>query len=778
MLLDLLRHFLFPGEEPANIAAASASQTSPSLPLYIRLETERLDLLYRQNKQGLIALLVYCATYLYIAKDSQPLWFLQTWATILLSSAALRIFLTYKWARIQKQIQDLKQVAPWLFAMEFLLLISGLSWGIIAWFIPSMPTVTQQVTTSVIVVLMAAGAVVAYSSSLAAMLSVLFSSLVPWAVSLAMTGEPEYQLMAGMLAIYVVIGIFVGRNLNRYVLRSIRLNVENALLATNLARQMRIKDRAQKELQASQDLFHMALDASSTAVWTWNTVTDEFAIEGPLSLVLGREERSWITTFKNYLESVLLEDQPKLEAKMRQATQQPFEVEYRIPAPAGGTRHLAQTGRLFKHGDETRVVVVGTISDITVKKNQEILRQEISEHEAANRAKSVLLASASHEIRTPLSAINGFTSILLQNKSLPKDVLEDLQMIFRNGQYLSALVNDLLDLSKLESGKIYIEKTRVPLLEEIQDVMKIVTPRAQAKGLQLNLRLTTAVPEFIEADATRVREIMINLLTNAVLYTAAGRVEIRLSFEKTRNHRGTLRIQVEDTGRGMAEPEKRALFRPFSRGEDVVVQRQQGSGLGLALSRNLAKLMGGDLVLLRSRVGQGSVFLLTLPTTVFADVAMVGPNGMGDSGESGESAGAVTKAPRTLAGQSILVVDDSVDLQLLMKRSLEMQGARVELVSNGEEALQSLAMHRYDVVLMDIKMPVMDGYEAVRILRQRGYEGPIIAVTAHASLEDQQRCYEAGFDSYISKPVNFRRLTEEILTKVPRQLHLSLPGLG
>lgn len=759
MLVDRLRKFLFPDE--GSVASGETSQFTSSLPLYVRLETERLDLLYRQNKQGLIALLIYCSIYLYIARDSQPKWFLWLWATVLLTSALIRILLTYKWNRIQKEIRHLKQVVPWVMAMEGLLLVSGLSWGVIGWFIPSMPTTSQQVTTSVIIVLMAAGAVVAYSSSLAAMLSVLCGALIPWAASLTLSGQPEYQIMAGMLGIYVVIGLVVGRNLNQYVLRSIRLNVENSLLATNLARQMRIKDRAQKELQASQDLFHMALDASGTAVWTWNTHSDEMALEGPLATVLGREERSWVTRFDEFLALVLPEDRAKVKEKMQKALKQSFEIEFRIPAPAGGVHYLILTGQNFRHGDERTTVVVGTLSDVTVKKSQEVLRQEISEHEAANRAKSVLLASASHEIRTPLSAINGFTSVLLQNKTLPADVREDLQLIFRNGQYLSALVNDLLDLSKLESGKIYIEKTQMPLVSEIEDILKIVTPRAEAKGLEIGLMYVGAVPDSIETDATRFREIMINLLTNAVSYTSLGRIDVRVSFEKTRDHRGILKIVVEDTGLGMPESEQRYLFRPFSRGDDVVVQRHKGSGLGLALSRNLAKLMGGDLTLLRSERGHGSEFQLTLPTSILADVKMITPVHGGGLKTSPEFS--LKSEPSGIAGQSLLVVDDSEDLQILMKRCLEMQGGHVDLVSNGQEALERLEHFHYDVVLMDIKMPIMDGYEAVKKLRKRGYEGPVIAVTAHASAEDQQRCFEAGFDSYISKPVNFRRLTDEIL---------------
>ncbi len=592
-------------------------EVSSHLPVETRLEIERVDLLYQQNVQGMLALATYGASYLYMSWHLSPRPFLIIWGAILFTSALVRVFASLRWKKAKLKIEKISEVRIWLRTVQSLLLVSGLCWGTIAFLMPSSASNSQQLVTCTIVVLMAAGGVVAYSSSLLAMLLVFIPSMLPWSIALALTGDPTYRLMSVMIAVYMAIGIFAGRNLNRYVVRALRHNIE--------------KDEAQ-------------------------------------------------------------------------------------------------------------------------------------EAHAANKAKSAFLANASHEIRTPLAAINGFADLLIQNPSLNADARRDLQMILRNGKYLVSLVNDLLDLSKIESGQIYIEKNRMSLIREVSDIAHLMRPIILSRGLKLEIEYLTKVPEFIESDVTRFREILINLLTNAAKFTEKGDLRIQISFDDADPSVGLLSLVVTDTGIGISFEAKRRLFRPFTRGENEKVQRVQGSGLGLALSRNLARLIGGDIRLLKSIENEGSSFEFTLATGNLAGVKFISP----------EETVQLSKEPsyqdsgQPLAGTNILVVDDALDLQFLMQRLLESKGAHVEIRSNGLEAVEHLKEKSYDLVLMDIKMPVMDGYTAASLLRKRGYSAPIVAVTAHASTDDRQLCYQAGFDSYVSKPVDFKQLTDNLLKQLGR----------
>ncbi|RYZ85282.1 MAG: response regulator [Proteobacteria bacterium] len=382
----------------------------------------------------------------------------------------------------------------------------------------------------------------------------------------------------------------------------------------------------------------------------------------------------------------------------------------------------------------------------------EALRRERSEHEAANQAKSILLANASHEIRTPLAAINGFADMILTSPKLDPDLRDDLKMVLRNGKYLVSLVNDLIDLSKLESDQIYIEKAVIDPLNETKEVIALLLPQFSAKGLKLEFSYEGQLPKRIETDPTRLREILINLLTNAYKFTDEGVIKVVARFSHDSN---SITFSVSDTGIGIDPRVAKLLFQPFSRGESLRVQRTEGSGLGLALSKRLAKLLGGDLVILQDPANRGTTFELTI-----------------DAGHPNEAT--TPRSQRTqrldsapqgqglLTGRKILVVDDAPDLQVLMKRFLEKQGADIEIRSNGQEALDSTLDGIYDLILMDIKMPVMDGYAAANFIRKNGYKLPMIAVTAHASADDRQRCYQNGFDAYISKPVDFEHLVDDL----------------
>ncbi len=374
-------------------------------------------------------------------------------------------------------------------------------------------------------------------------------------------------------------------------------------------------------------------------------------------------------------------------------------------------------------------------------------------HEAANQAKSMFLANASHEIRTPLAAISGYVEALMNQLQNPAghepQMRSDLIAIDRNTKHLISLVNDFLDLSKLETGRIYLQKSAMHLRNEIEEALQMLRSPLESKNLKLNLILEPTLPVLIYSDPLRFRQILVNLISNAIKFTAQGTIEIKVSHRQLETTDGKLIVQITDTGLGMDENTVAHLFEPFIRGRSEEVQRVSGSGLGLTLSRNLARLLGGELSLLHSKPGIGSEFELTLNTGPQQNLKLT----------------AAVRTPQTscrLSPASILVVDDDQDLRELMQRFLERHGAKVDVAQNGRIAVDMALQKTYGVVLMDMKMPLLDGYEATHELRRRGYVKPIIALTAYANTEDKEKSLLAGCDNYLAKPVNFEFMLETI----------------
>jgi CheY-like chemotaxis protein len=318
--------------------------------------------------------------------------------------------------------------------------------------------------------------------------------------------------------------------------------------------------------------------------------------------------------------------------------------------------------------------------------------------------------------------------------------VEDLKIILRNGKYLSSLVNDFLDLSKIETGRLFIQKTKMSPRLEIEDSILVVKSALELKNLGLKVKYLTEIPEFIDCDPTRFRQVLINLLSNAVKFTDSGNIEISILYTEA-NSKASLIIRIADTGIGMSQNTSEHLFTPFLRGESKEVQRVPGSGLGLALSRSLARQMGGELKLVRTEREHGSEFEFSLELEPIETVAL-------------PASQKIPSKTSSLKGIEVLAVDDSEDLRILMKRILGQEGAIVTVCRNGAEAVELANQKVFDIILMDMKMPIMDGYQATTELRKKGYARPIVALTAHASNDDRQLCYQAGCDDYLSKPVD------------------------
>ncbi len=390
--------------------------------------------------------------------------------------------------------------------------------------------------------------------------------------------------------------------------------------------------------------------------------------------------------------------------------------------------------------------------------------------EAANQAKSEFLANMSHEIRTPMTAILGYIDVLASGcrRQCPfsqSEIGDPLQVISQNARHLLQIIDDVLDLSKIEAGKVAVEQVSFSPRTIIAEVASLMQVRAAAKGLPLRVEYRGQLPERIESDPTRLRQILMNLVGNAVKFTEAGEVRLVTSLEAAKDGAPRLEIRVIDTGIGMPEDVVGRLFKPFTQADTSTSRRFGGTGLGLTISQRLAHLLGGSLSA-TSTEGKGSVFTVSIPTGPLEGVRLLDAPSEADA--------QCEEIPRRPGNESarleygrVLLVEDSPDNQRLIGFLLRKAGAEVTVAENGRAAVEAALASRRDgkpfhVVFMDMQMPVMDGYEATRTLRAEGWSGPIVALTAHAMKEDRQKCLDAGCDDYMAKPIDRNALVEMV----------------
>jgi len=375
--------------------------------------------------------------------------------------------------------------------------------------------------------------------------------------------------------------------------------------------------------------------------------------------------------------------------------------------------------------------------------------------ETANRAKSEFLANMSHEIRTPMTAILGYSDVLLGEIERDSD-RSAVHTIKRNGEYLLELINDILDLSKIEAGKLDVDRISCSPIQVVSEVASLMRVRAEAKNLPLEIEYAGPIPESIHCDPVRLRQILVNLMGNAIKFTETGCVRLLTRFIQRSDGLSWLQFDVIDTGIGMTQEQIRKLFKPFMQADSTTSRKFGGTGLGLSISKRLAKLLGGD-ISVSSTLGKGSTFSVTIETGALNGVQMLDdPARLATEGRQEPKPAAAPKVPLDCR---ILLAEDGPDNQRLISFVLKKAGARVTVVENGQEACeQALAAKNegrpFEVVLMDMQMPVMDGYTATQELREAGYDGPIIALTANAMLGDDEKCREVGCDDYLTKPID------------------------
>ena len=393
------------------------------------------------------------------------------------------------------------------------------------------------------------------------------------------------------------------------------------------------------------------------------------------------------------------------------------------------------------------------------------LQRSKEEAERANEAKGVFLRNASHEIRTPIAAILSIADLLALTDLSDHERFELVARLRANGEALLSLIGNVLDLSRLDAGKIALTEEPLPPIEVVRDVLKSLEAEAAKKRIDIGLEVEPHLDLEVVTDRQRLRQILVNLVGNAIKFTARGNV--RVSLASIHSDDGpVLAIDVADTGVGIAPDRHPHLFEPFEQADITVSQTHGGTGLGLALSRRLAEQLGGALSLRHSSPGSGSTFRLTLSARRPEHVSPDGPPALPATAPSSPS--------RVLDGVRILLAEDNPDMQLAIAKMLKSVGASVECAYDGREAVAKAMSRTFDIVLMDVRMARWDGLEATRLLRSEGYRLPIVALSAFVTTELQTVCLDAGCNAYLSKPFKLNDLIASIRLLVGDRPDLTL----
>ncbi|HVT79114.1 MAG TPA: PAS domain S-box protein [Phycisphaerae bacterium] len=521
---------------------------------------------------------------------------------------------------------------------------------------------------------------------------------------------------------------------------------------------------AEETIRESEQRFRTMADASPQLIWTvqpdgqtsycnvrWTDYTG-------MGIDLTRQ-RGWMT-------SLHPQDLPKVMETWSCSlkTKQACTIECRLRRADGTYRWFLMQSAAARDKEGRVLQWIGTWTDIDTQKHAMELEAARLQAETANRAKSEFLANMSHEIRTPISAILGYADLLLDRDQSQSDRHTAIQVIRRNGSHLLTLINDILDLSKIEAGEMKVERIPCSPCQILADVASLMRVRARESGLSFELKIEGEIPQIIRTDPTRLRQILINLAGNAIKFTEMGWVRLVAKLiDPVDAPEPRMRFEVIDSGIGMSAEQVARLFQPFVQADNSTTRRFGGTGLGLTISQRLAHALGGEITV-DSLPGRGSLFAVTVTTGSLKGVKL--------QADCKEAFGAMEKTtPLVALGEPIkgriLLADDGRDNQALLRAYLRKAGADVAIADNGKIACEMVKQSMdagtpYDLVLMDMQMPEMDGYQATTKLRTMGYRGPVIAITANAMATDRAKCLQAGCTDYLSKPVKRDELLDTV----------------
>lgn len=405
-------------------------------------------------------------------------------------------------------------------------------------------------------------------------------------------------------------------------------------------------------------------------------------------------------------------------------------------------------------------LIIGALFKKLNANKQELEKQARTVAEArdkaleANQSKSTFIANMSHEIRTPLTAIIGYSDVLLGSDQTAQERLQAINTINKSSQHVLHIINEILDLSKIEADKLEIERLMVSPVKMLKEVSSLMQLQADEKGLLFNINFKTSIPETIVTDSTRIKQILLNLFSNAVKFTDNGHVIIDVSCEPEKQ---MMTFEVTDTGIGMTGEQCNVIFDSFKQADASTTRKYGGTGLGLTLSRQLAEMLGGGIVV-KSQPGEGSCFTVEINTGKLNNIHFV------DNFDTFYEEDSITPVPMPQMAYSgkILLAEDTIANQELLGMYIRKMGATVSIANNGQEAIDHALNENFDLVLMDLQMPVINGLDATRTLRAQGYSAPIVALTANASNTYRDECLDAGCDQFLTKPIDRTRFIQVV----------------
>ncbi len=564
-----------------------------------------------------------------------------------------------------------------------------------------------------------------------------------------------------------------------------QLQRENTQLRDQATDESHSRVMAEVALGQTEDRLQMALDAAGLAMWEWDLVNSVVYTSASFAPMIGESlssdgtEQVWHA--EQLMAKVFEQDARNLRDALVRVFKEPgsrLEVELRIRS-ATGIVWIECTGEVTQRDLLGRAERMAGVNRNVTRRRQAQLEIETAraQAEAANAAKDEFLANISHEIRTPLNGVLGMNNLLAQTQLSPEQ-RQYVELVSSSGRALLALVNDVLDYSRLAAHKIILEQVRFPLRRWLWEVTEPQRLSAQAKGLELKLQADEALPKEAIGDPGRLRQIVTNLISNAIKFTEQGPVQVLMHMAGGDAQHITLLLEVSDTGIGIAPEQQNSIFSAFVQADSSTSRRYGGTGLGLSICSKLVDVMGGSMQL-QSAVGQGSRFTVQVPLSIAQDDVPATQFGYEDLDALQHTA---SNLPHTAdsthplyAGKTALVVDDHSVNQLLASKLLQRLGFEVQVAADGEQALRAVLAYRFDVIFMDIQMPRMNGWEAAQHIRHweqstNKIRGPIIALSAHASAADREQAMAYGMDGYLSKP-----LTPEALQAALRSTRLNVP---